>query len=77
MNPPSRPPSATTLLNRPRSSGFAHRLMSPAAAGYAPDSVTPSISRMTSKEANESASPVKAVTSDHAVIDTARTARAP
>src|SRR5687767_5051569 len=44
--PPRRPPSATMLLNRPRSSGFAHFLIRLAAAGYAPDSLTPSIRRI-------------------------------
>src|SRR5262249_25042306 len=75
--PPIRPPSATTDLNRPRSSGRAHRFTNPAAAGYAPDSVTPSISRTASKAANDWVNPVAAVTSDHAAIDTVSTARAP
>src|SRR5262245_4390502 len=71
--PPIRPPSATIELNRPRSSGLAHFLISPAAAGYAPASVIPSKSRAVINAANDHANPVTAVTSDHAAIDTVRT----
>ena len=72
-----RPPNKMIELNLPRSSGFAQRLTNEAAAGYAPDSHIPSNSRKARSEANDHANPVRAVTTDHATIDTVSTRRGP
>src|SRR5262249_24593812 len=75
--PPTRPPKATTELNRPRSPGLTQFLISPAAAGYAPASVTPSVSRTHRSATNPPTNPVAAVTSDQVAMDSASTFRVP